>query len=259
MWSLLIINIVMFIVTMASADWKFASFSENPTIGPSLDVFLDLGAKQRHAIVEEGEWWRLITAGFLHGGIIHLLLNMWVLARIGGPLEEVFGSIAFAAIYLISLVSGNLASSVFLPDVLGVGASGAIYGIIGAMFADLIQNWSIMPSDRWCYLVSLAFNTVLGLLIGLVPLLDNFSHIGGVLAGFFVGMFLLVLPRWHRSRQEWYWPLYAKLLGAVSLIILIVWLGVMFSILYSSVDGNDWCPSCRYLSCVDTPFWACPS
>ena len=256
-WSLLAINIIMFIITMGSADWEFASFSENPSLGPSYTVFRSMGAKYEPDIVN-GDWWRLISAGFLHGGIIHLFLNMWVLWRIGSALEEVFGSMSFGSIYMISLVSGNLSSAVFLPDRLSVGASGAIYGTIGAMFADLIQNWSIMPDDRFCYLTSLIINTIIGLLLGLVPLLDNFGHIGGLIAGFFIGMLLLVLPRWNRKKQSWFWPTYSKVLAAISLCMLIVWLSVMFSLLYSSVDGNEWCPSCRYLSCVDTPLWQCP-
>ena len=82
--------------------------------------------------VAEGEWWRLITAAFLHYGLIHLGMNMLVLWFIGPPLEEYFGHWRYLLVYLVSGLAGSAGALVASPNALTVGASGAIWGIMGA-------------------------------------------------------------------------------------------------------------------------------
>src|SRR5271165_4404604 len=81
------------------------------------------------------EWWRLITAGFLHGGIIHILMNSWVLFDVGATVEEEYGTSRLIVIYVFSTITGFLASLYWAPVALSTGSSAAIFGLIGAMIA----------------------------------------------------------------------------------------------------------------------------
>jgi rhomboid protease GluP len=96
-------------------------------------TLFDFGAKYRDAILA-GQWWRLITAGFLHGGLLHILMNSWVLFDLGAQVEEIYGAARFIVFYLVSTVFGFIASSLFYPG-LSVGASAGLMGLIGAMIA----------------------------------------------------------------------------------------------------------------------------
>src|ERR671916_2577319 len=89
------------------------------------------GSVSRFA-VDQGEYWRLLTAGFLHTGLIHLLFNMFALYILGGMLEPAIGRLRFAIIYFVSLLAGSFGALLFEPDAPTVGASGAIFGLMGA-------------------------------------------------------------------------------------------------------------------------------
>jgi len=92
------------------------------------------GAKYREAMVLDGQWWRLVTAGFLHGGLLHIAMNSWVLFDLGAQVEESYGSSRFLVFYFVSTVFGFLASFWF-SNSLSVGASAGLMGLIGAMIA----------------------------------------------------------------------------------------------------------------------------
>ena len=101
---------------------------------PSLQTLVDFGAKYAPYIFGRGEWWRLITAAFLHGGLLHIGMNFWVLYDLGPQVNEAFGTPRFLSIYLVSSVTGFLASLYWSPAV-SIGASAGLCGLIGAMIA----------------------------------------------------------------------------------------------------------------------------
>ena len=92
------------------------------------------GAKEPSRIFSQGEWWRLVTAGFLHASVIHILMNSWGLYDLGAQVEEVFGSGRYIVIYLVSSMFGFFVSSLWSSS-LSVGASAGIFGLIGAMIS----------------------------------------------------------------------------------------------------------------------------
>ncbi len=92
------------------------------------------GAKYGPAI-HDGQWWRLLTAGFLHGGILHLLMNSWVLFDLGAATEESYGTSRFLVFYFVSTITGFYASYLWNPGVPSVGSSAGIFGLLGAMIA----------------------------------------------------------------------------------------------------------------------------
>jgi membrane associated rhomboid family serine protease len=137
---LIFLSCLLFLISMIVSRFEFESLTRNPTIGPPASILDDMGAKNT-AKIQAGEWWRLITPVFLHAGLIHLFLNMVMVLRLGFSMEEAFGSSKVASIYFASGVSGVVCSAVFLKNQLSVGASGALYGLLGALLADIIQNY----------------------------------------------------------------------------------------------------------------------
>ena len=138
----------------------------------------------------DGEWWRLATSMFLHFGILHLLLNMWVLHAYGGLAERLFGSAHFLALYLLSGIGGSVTSLWWHPEVNSAGASGAIFGVFGGLLAFVVQRKngvpaSIMTAHRNSMLVFVGYNLMFGFVY---PGIDNAAHLGGLLSGFLLGL-----------------------------------------------------------------------
>lgn len=143
---------------------------------------------------QDGQWWRLGTALFLHFGVLHLALNMWALWDGGQWVERMFGHARFVAIYLGAGLTGNLASIVFhAGHAVSGGASGAIFGVYGALLGYLwLHRHEIDRREfRWLFGAVLVF-TALSIGFGLaIPGIDNAAHVGGFVAGGLLGVALL--------------------------------------------------------------------
>jgi rhomboid protease GluP len=150
------------------------------------EVLRFFGAKSVPDMILYGEWWRLITAGFLHGGVIHILMNSWVIFDLGATVEEFYGTSRYLVLYFVSTVAGFIASSWWSPASLSIGASAALFGLIGAMIAFGMRSGSSIGSALRTHYTQWA---IYGLLMGLLPflLIDNAAHIGGLVAGFAIG------------------------------------------------------------------------
>ncbi len=133
--------------------------------------------------IHAGQWWRLITAGFLHGGIIHILMNSWVLFDLGAQTEEFYGTSRMIVIYFAATLAGFWASMHFAP--LSVGASAGLFGLIGAMIAFGVRERSSYGSAlRSFYMRWAMYGLVMGFII---PNIDMAAHLGGLAGGFAVG------------------------------------------------------------------------
>jgi rhomboid protease GluP len=180
------------------------------------------GAKYNPFIVA-GQWWRLVTAGFLHGGILHILMNSWVLFDLGAQVEEIYGTSRLLAIYFVATVLGFAASAWWSPAI-SVGASAGLFGLIGAMIALGVTHRSALgDAIRGMYLRW----AIYGLLFGMLPgfAIDNAAHIGGLAGGFGLA-YLAGLPRYEGSRVELFWRIaaYACLgITALSFVKMFVW------------------------------------
>jgi rhomboid protease GluP len=170
-----------------------------------------------------GEEWRLLTSAFLHFGLIHIALNMFALYQAGSLVERLFGSTRFAVIYLLAALSGSVASGFWDPFRNSAGASGAIFGVYGALLAFLaIRRVDIPPSMLKSISSSALLFCLYSLVIGAAhPLIDNACHVGGLLGGFVSGAILArpFTPEARATRQP------ARLLVAVLAIALpLTWL-----------------------------------
>ncbi|KAL2622148.1 hypothetical protein R1flu_002353 [Riccia fluitans] len=275
-------NIVVFIVTMWRNNcpdhiriggkcvlrwlgrFSFQPWSENPLLGPSALTLLNMGGLERNHVIHQDEGWRLISCMWLHAGVFHLLANMIGLLIIGLRLEREFGFIRVGIVYLLSGFGGSLLSSLFVENQISVGASGALFGLLGASISDLIINWSIY-ANKCLALWSLVLIVAINLAFGLMPHVDNFAHIGGFVGGLLLGFVFLMKPQYGwmnlrdpRGEQP------VRKYSTVQYVLFIVSLALVLALytaaiiaLFKDVDANKRCKWCHYLSCVPTSRWKC--
>lgn len=177
-----------------------------------------------------GEWWRLLTYMFLHGGAMHIFFNMWCLWDLGRLCESLYGRWTFAAIYLITGVAGGLASVAWNPGVLSVGASGAIFGLAGALAASFYLGEFSLPSIAVrstfrSLAVFIGFNVLFGfgynVFLGGNSGIDNAAHIGGLVSGAILGALMARLaPQQDAPLRR------ATLVGVVALAVVAAGFGV---------------------------------
>ncbi|MEQ1945847.1 MAG: rhomboid family intramembrane serine protease [Bryobacteraceae bacterium] len=152
-------------------------------------TLFDFGAKFGPAI-RAGQWWRLITAGFLHGGLFHIAMNSWVMWDLGAQVEENFGTPRYLLIYLFATFTGFFASFYWNPG-LSIGASAGIFGLIGAMIAlgrrsGTLHGRAVSSHyTRWAAIMIGLGLLPTGMLFGMA--FDNAAHIGGLAGGFAIG------------------------------------------------------------------------
>ncbi|KAJ4844638.1 Retinoblastoma-like protein 1 [Turnera subulata] len=123
--------------------FSFQPMKENPLLGPSANTLDKMGALDVEKVVHDHQGWRLVSCIWLHAGVFHLLANMFSLLFIGIRLEQEFGFIRIGLVYLLSGFGGSLFSALFIRTRISVGASGALFGLLGAMLSELITNWTI--------------------------------------------------------------------------------------------------------------------
>eukprot|EP00271_Cylindrocystis_brebissonii_P010625 TRINITY_DN26886_c0_g1_i1.p1 TRINITY_DN26886_c0_g1~~TRINITY_DN26886_c0_g1_i1.p1 ORF type:complete len:440 (+),score=48.31 TRINITY_DN26886_c0_g1_i1:423-1742(+) len=256
---------------------SFQPLDENPMFGPSFTALSNTGALQASKVVHGGEPWRLFTCMWLHAGVIHLVVNMMGVWYIGVPLESAFGPVRVGLVYLLSGFCGSLLSALFLQSSVSVGASGALFGLIGATLAELLINWNHYVNRIWA-LLSLLFIIGINIVLGLMPYVDNFAHMGGFIAGTLLGFSLLLKPQleWEHlggaAHTSAYLmaaqpglplpPKYTKaqrMTQIVAAVLFVVGFIVTLSVLFAGENGNSGCSWCHYLNCVPTSLWECPS
>src|SRR5580693_4836904 len=152
-----------------------------------------------------GEWWRLLTSVFVHGGLLHIAFNMWCLWDLGRLCESLYGRWTFGVLYLICGLGASLASVIWNVQVLSVGASGAIFGLAGALIAAFkLGEFSVPRSALSGTLRSLGAFVVYNLIFGFaLPGIDNTAHIGGLVTGLILGALIaLIAPQRDQSARR---------------------------------------------------------
>ena len=155
--------------------------------GPSVPELVQVGGNARDLTFTEMELWRLLTATLLHGGFVHILMNSLALWNLGGQLEEVAGGEEVLLAFVVTGIVGSLASACFgNPQIISIGASGAICGLFGFICAVGTRN----VGQLFEQLRRNVMNIVLLLGLGfIIPNVDNWAHIGGILSGIALGFF----------------------------------------------------------------------
>ena len=175
-WFLLAANVVVWVVMELTDSSK------------STEVLQDFGALFG-PLIASGEYWRLFTAMFLHVGIMHLLVNAFGLLIFGRMVEGIYGHVSFAIIYVLAGLSGSVASYLMSPMTTGAGASGAILGVLGAFAAFFLARRDVLGDMGRQTFLGLGILAAISVLYGFsTPGIDNWAHMGGLVAGFAVGM-----------------------------------------------------------------------
>ena len=195
-WSLLAANIVYWLIgTVAGAN-------NDP------EVLIDFGA-MFGPLVARGEYWRLLTAMFLHVGIVHLVFNVFGLLIFGQLVEKSYGSTRFLIIYILAGLFGSVFSYMFNSTTIGVGASGAVFGVLGALAAFFLRQRDTFGVIARQNLAGLILLVGVNLVFGFItPGIDNWAHMGGLASGF--GLGLLLAPKYRLA---------STLFGAPSILV----------------------------------------
>ena len=199
-WTLLGVNFLLWLLVEMSGGARFGGSTDTA-------VLLKFGAMEAQHIAA-GEYWRLFTATFLHSGLLHLSFNCIALFIFGQQIEQIYGHGRFLALYFIAGLAGSVASYALsisaAPNTLGVGASGAVFGLLGGLVAFYTIHrdkfGEIGRQSLTGLLVIVAINVALGFV---VPGIDNFAHIGGFVAGLLVGLAYAPIYRVEYSPYGW--------------------------------------------------------
>jgi len=153
-------------------------------LNPDSRTLLELGAQWWPLVIDQGQWWRCVTYAFTHGGLIHLAFNMMVLYQVGPQLEQEIGTGGFTFLYLFTALAATFLGLFWHPGVIVVGASGALFGLIGFSVTYFHRvGGRFAHAQRDFMLKWAAFAFIFGLLLGA----DNAAHLGGALSGAALG------------------------------------------------------------------------
>ena len=166
-----LIGVTVFVYLLQLASQAFLKF----------DFPVGLLAKSND-LIRDGQLWRLLTPALVHGGIAHIGFNMYALFIFGVGLERAFGHWRFLLLYALGAFAGNVMSFLFTTGV-SVGASTAIFGLIGAELVFLIQNRRLFAGQFRSAIGNVIFIIFVNLFLGLAPSIDNWGHIGGLVGG----------------------------------------------------------------------------
>jgi len=187
-YSIIVLNLIVYI---------FSSFFSQDIIDMDMQTLVDMGALYGPFTVLKGEWWRLFTAMFLHAGMTHLLMNMFSLYLIGRGAEMYFDAKSYLSIYLFSGLLGGLVSLYMHPVSVGIGASGAIFGVFGALAGFFLAHREKIQEHTKAFMKDFAIIIGINLVIGFsIPSVDVSAHAGGLVVGFIGGFALSKNPKW---------------------------------------------------------------
>lgn len=185
--TLIAVNLIVFVLTLL----------------PGVDTYLLNYGIQMNFLVQQGEWWRVVSAMFLHAGFLHMFFNMFSLYLFGPELEKIAGKARFITIYLVSGIIGNTATYMFYNNTyVSLGASGAIFGIFGAFGALVYYTRHTMPMLRKLILPIIIISVIMTFL---QPNVNVYAHLGGLAAGFLLGLVYLHPKRilsWRKQKMS---------------------------------------------------------
>lgn len=180
--------VVVACLALYAISWYMTQNSESaqlygapPMGGVNTEVLVRLGAKAPYIFA--GQWWRLVTAIFLHAGLLHIGMNMWCLVDLGPEVESLFGTTKFTVFFLVTGVAGFLLSLWWTPFGVSVGASGAIMGLIGILIGASFHHGHLgkeYRSQLWKWVIYIA-------IFGIFFAVDNAAHFGGLASGLLLG------------------------------------------------------------------------
>lgn len=243
-------NLAVFLAMVFRSDVPSAFLNPLQEFSPQLSIHF--GANYG-LLTLTGEWWRLLSYMFVHGSPLHIGFNMWCLWDLGALCESLYGRWTYFTIYVITGVGAGLASVAWNPGAFSVGASGAIFGLAGALIASFyLGEFSLPRTAIKGTLISLLFFAGFNLFFGMLPGIDNAAHIGGLVTGLILGALIAKLaPHEGTSR-----------VGVIALVVFAVvaaGLGVRqwrsgpmrTALAFQALSGSDGDPAARLKMIVE--------
>ena len=185
------------LIAASSIVYLFSAFFSRSLVDMDVQILVEMGALFGPFTVLKGEWWRLLSAMFLHGGMTHLLMNMFSLYIVGRGAETYFDTRSYLSIYFFSGIIGGLTSLYMHPVSVGVGASGAIFGVFGALAGFFMAHRERIASHSKAFMKDFGVIILINLVIGLsIPAIDVSAHVGGLVIGFLGGYMISKDPKW---------------------------------------------------------------
>lgn len=187
------------------------------------DVLSEWGAKNAVLILDDGEWYRLFTPILLHAGVIHLLCNVAVQLETGVFFEKEWGSARWLCIYLVSALGSSILSTIIMPNALSVGSSGAVMGLFGGKISEVVMRacervrtkqdkvGQQVRKEQCC---AVTCSVVVIMLFSFIPYVDWAAHLGGLVAGIMVGIFIFAC-----EIESWCWRFVWSLVGMAMTVI----------------------------------------
>lgn len=182
-YILIAVNVLAYILT--------AYLSSN-IVDSNINVLIFLGAKV-NSLIANGEYYRLITCMFLHGGIIHLALNMYALYSLGPFIEKIYGKVKYLVIYFLAGIASSIFSFMF-SSAISIGASGAIFGLFGAALVFALKMKERIGKG---FITNIMSVILINLFMGFsMPNVDNFGHLGGLIGGSLITFLLKIKEKY---------------------------------------------------------------
>jgi rhomboid protease GluP len=206
------------LIAINAIVYLFSALYSHSIADMDLKVLVHMGALFGPYTVQQGEWWRLGTAMFLHGGMTHILMNMFSLYLVGRAAEMYFDTKSYLSIYFFSGLIGGLASLTMHPESVGVGASGAIFGVFGALAGFFLAHKDQISTHAKAFMKDFAIIIGINLVIGFsIPAVDVSAHVGGLFVGM-LGGFLI-------SKNPKFFLLYSSAM----LLVMVAWMPYLSS------------------------------
>lgn len=185
------------IIILNFSAYLFTSFLSGSIAEMDLQKLVDAGALYGPYVVFKEEWWRLGSAMFLHGGMTHFLMNMVSLYLIGRGAEIYFDAKSYMGIYFFSGIIGSLVSLTVHPQSVGVGASGAVFGLFGALAGFFLAHRDKIAPQSKAFMKDFGIIILVNGIFGLaIPSVDMSAHIGGLVVGFVGGFMIQRNAQW---------------------------------------------------------------
>ena len=187
-WLLVIVNVALYLVVSVQGGEFLSAATHSPLLNDTVLVPFTLGL---------GDYWRILTSGFMHFGLLHIVFNMYALWVLGRDVEVALGSTRYLVVYLLSLLAGSATVVWFsAPDTATAGASGAIFGLLGAELVLVLATKAKLSG----IVTVIMLNVVIGIT---QPSISIQAHLGGFVVGFLVAGAFIFVPMWvAKSRQR---------------------------------------------------------
>lgn len=273
--TLVVLSAIMMACELIKNDWQVEPFSVNPMLGPSAKVLIDMGALVTLKITDDGEYERIIGSLFLYSGLIQFFATQLVVYLLVKPIERIYGTMLTTIVFILTGIGANLTCALLSPELVTVGPTGAIFGLIGFCLADILKNWDLIlkgipghehespfsqngkvPYMHACVIFLVELATAFA--IGLLPYVDNMADLGGFHYGLGIGMILL---RKETISSDFFCtvPQKSKILNICWKVFWGLKTVLIFAITFLVLRHTDGIPSvclnCKYLSCIPFPFW----